>query len=282
MFCVKWSNVFSEFFTVTNGVRQGGIMSSYLFNIYMNDLSVELNQSGYGCHINGVSINHIMYADDSCVIAPSPKSLQKLLNICDTFARDNCVLYNEKKSKCMVFKPQGCKITRFPSFYLNGKVLKYTSCHKYLGVLISDDCSDDQDIKRQLKALYVRGNMLCHKFRYCSDGIKKTLFRTYCSSNYGCELWCRYKKGSFRDIMVGYNNIFRKLMRIQRGDSISNNFVNANIDGFRTLVRKAAGSLRKRLCSSDNSIIHVIMSSNFMIHGAAITVKWNEILYGFT
>ena len=35
---VRWSGILSHGFHVANGVRQGGIMSPYLFNIYMDDL----------------------------------------------------------------------------------------------------------------------------------------------------------------------------------------------------------------------------------------------------
>ena len=35
---VRWGNLISDTFYVTNGVRQGGILSSYLFNVYIDDL----------------------------------------------------------------------------------------------------------------------------------------------------------------------------------------------------------------------------------------------------
>ena len=35
-FCVKWGSVTSSYFNVTNGVRQGGILSPYLFTLYVN------------------------------------------------------------------------------------------------------------------------------------------------------------------------------------------------------------------------------------------------------
>ena len=40
--CVRWGGTYSTFFSVTNGVRQGSILSPYLFNIYMSTTSVWL------------------------------------------------------------------------------------------------------------------------------------------------------------------------------------------------------------------------------------------------
>ena len=46
--CVKWGRNTSSFFTVSNGVRQGGILSPFLFTLYIDELSYQLNNSNLG------------------------------------------------------------------------------------------------------------------------------------------------------------------------------------------------------------------------------------------
>ena len=33
----------------------------------MNDLSIQLNDSGVGCNINSTFLNHLIYADGMCI-----------------------------------------------------------------------------------------------------------------------------------------------------------------------------------------------------------------------
>ena len=79
---VRWNNKMSEYFKVTNGVKQGGLLSPMLYNVYVDDLSCKLNNSNAGCYINNILVNHFMYADDIALLAPSVKGLQKLVNVC--------------------------------------------------------------------------------------------------------------------------------------------------------------------------------------------------------
>ena len=55
----------------TYGVKQGGIISPVLFNVYMDDLSCALNSSNIGGRIGGEIVNHLSYADDLCLICLS-------------------------------------------------------------------------------------------------------------------------------------------------------------------------------------------------------------------
>ena len=61
---IRWGNIVSSSIHVTNEVKLRGIISPVLFNVYMDDLSISLNNSGIGGHIGEKAINHLCYADD--------------------------------------------------------------------------------------------------------------------------------------------------------------------------------------------------------------------------
>ena len=51
--CVKWGKVNSAYFNVSNGVRQGGILSPKLFAIYVDDMLM------YVLHLNQRTANYL-------------------------------------------------------------------------------------------------------------------------------------------------------------------------------------------------------------------------------
>ena len=63
----------SESFAIHCGVRQGGILSPYLFAIYVDDLIDQIRKSGHGLRIGCV-----VYANDIAVLSASCYGLQKL------------------------------------------------------------------------------------------------------------------------------------------------------------------------------------------------------------
>ena len=55
---VIWNSCQSTYFRLKNGVKQEGVLSPTLVNLYVDKLLVSLKNSGLGCHINGIIWEH--------------------------------------------------------------------------------------------------------------------------------------------------------------------------------------------------------------------------------
>ena len=67
-----------------------------------------------GCHINKQCMNHLFYADDAVVLAQTVDALQKLIDVCQDFARKGDMVYNFEKSECTAFIPNIPWVTYTP------------------------------------------------------------------------------------------------------------------------------------------------------------------------
>ena len=143
----------SETFSVSNGIKQGGLLSPYLFNIYVDCLSKELNSSGVGCLTGFTLVNHLSYADDMVLLAPSKRGLQLLLDLCSSYAFLHNILYNTEKSYCMIYWPKRFLYKFIPEFFLQGEKLDYIDVFKYLGVMLNDKGTDDDEMNFRMREL---------------------------------------------------------------------------------------------------------------------------------
>ena len=133
---VRWGDTRSTSFCVTNGVKQGGIISPMLFNLYMDDLNLMLNCSGIGGYIGTSFIYHLYYADDLCLISLSSSGMQHLLNICNEYATTHKLLYNGSKSFSLCFKKNTLKVSA-PLFYPDQMKIPTVKQCRYLSITIS-------------------------------------------------------------------------------------------------------------------------------------------------
>ena len=77
--CVKWNSAYSESFSTTNGVRQGSILSPFLFAIYMNELSLILNKLNIGCFIGNQCLNNIFMLMIYAVLSRASRASKNFL-----------------------------------------------------------------------------------------------------------------------------------------------------------------------------------------------------------
>ena len=273
---VRWGDTCSTTFCVTNGVKQGGIISSMLFNLYMDDLSLMLNCYGIGGYIGTFFINHLCYPDDLCLISLSSSGMQHLLNICNEYATTQKLLYNRSKSFSLCFKKNTLKVSA-PSFYLDQITIPTVKQCRYLGITISTQNSDI-DLKRPMRKLYANINLLLRKFSKCSVGVKCYLFKTYCSNLYCAPMWFDCTKAALKKLKIAYNNSLRRFMFLPWRNSATEMFANLGIHSFDEMLRIFVFSFCSRATASHNQLIFGLCTAHCSVYSKLWT-WWNSLLH---
>ncbi|XP_033758385.1 uncharacterized protein LOC117340732 [Pecten maximus] len=95
--CIKRDGVTSNPFSVLQGVRQGGVLSTELYKTFINDLLERLNISGLGTKVGYLRIPAPTCADDVALIAESKEELAILINMAVDYSnREHYVLQPTK------------------------------------------------------------------------------------------------------------------------------------------------------------------------------------------
>ncbi len=83
---VRWDGKFSSTFDISRGTKQGSVLSPVLFNIFIDDLLIQLKNSKVGIRIGPGIYIALAYADNVTSICSTVPRLQKLINICEGYA----------------------------------------------------------------------------------------------------------------------------------------------------------------------------------------------------
>ncbi len=99
--CVN--GLYSREYNILQGTRKGGIISPWLFLVYINDLISELENSTWGIFLYNIYYGSPTFADDITLLCRLKTALDHLLDILNTFSRSWRVIFNIKKTVTMVF-----------------------------------------------------------------------------------------------------------------------------------------------------------------------------------
>ena len=276
----RWNNTLSTGFNVSNGVRQGGILSPYIFWIYVDELCKMLNNVHVGCFVGTMLVNHLMYADDLVLLSPSAAGLSILLSIYSTYVIEYNVMYNSTKSNVLVFRSKLLKNVHVPEFEINNTAIDRVglSMYKYLGHCINDELSDDDDMTRQRNKIYAHGNALIRKFYMCTENVKIALFKSYCTTIYTSTLWCKYRRESLQKLCVAYNNIFRKFTHQAWDCRASQMFVWRQLPTCKMLIRRNVYGFMLNEQKSNNLILNSIVHCDILFT-SPLWKHWRLLLY---
>jgi hypothetical protein len=135
----------SEEFQVKVGTAQGCPLSPALFNVFIQDLIDDLNESKK-------AVITLAYADDIVVVAESAELLQQVINICAIWTGENKMKANVIKSAVMEIPADKKKPIKDTAYTYNGAPLPKVDTYKYLGVLFDDEVSFKKQVAKRKTA----------------------------------------------------------------------------------------------------------------------------------
>jgi hypothetical protein len=217
---VRWQNNLSSTFAVKSGVRQGGILSPILFNVYTDELSVWLQECGHGCVINKQFVGCVMYADDVLLISASIGGLQKLLDVCHKYCEVVGLVLNAKKSNCVMIGK--FNNTNISNMEIGGIPIVWSKTLKYLGVYFIAGNALKVDCSEIRKKIYAVCNGILFKCKGAPENVKLFMIKTYC---FPLLMYCicalRLNQTEIAEIGVCLNDAFRKIYGVHRWESVA-------------------------------------------------------------
>lgn len=199
--------------------RQGGVLSPFLFNLYVDELIYELEASDAGCCVCGKFFGCIMYADDLLLLSASVSGLQYMLDICYKFGVENDIIFNQKKSVCIRIGPHWNK--PISPMVLGNMSLDWASSFKYLGINFFSGLSLKVDICCIKRAFYKAINGILSYCKTADEFVKLGLVKAYCLPllTY-CIGAIDLPASSVKDLAVCWNDCFRKVFGYKRYESV--------------------------------------------------------------
>ena len=233
---IRIQNELSPFTSIQRGVRQGCVLSPYLFNIYTEFIFRECNDL-QGININGLNINNLRYADDTALITDSEENLQDVVTKVREESSRAGLDMNVKKTKTMIIsrKPQGKSV----QIKVGDETLQQVHKYIYLGTEISEEAKSDKEIEKRSniakeKFSKMAGLLTSRKLKLSTKIriVKCYVYSLFC---YGCESWT-LSKALEAKIEALEMYCFRRLGNVKWRDKVTNDCVIQKLQTKRTLL----------------------------------------------
>ena len=175
-FKIRWFDELSIPIFPHRGVKQGGILSALLFASCYDDLIESLVDESAGIYLQGVKLNHLVFADDILLVSASSFGLELLYDVVLSFAnRYSDIKMNPTKSVIMRMGRNKLAPVSFRNIPKDEKA-------RYLGAMLSEKQLKDQpEINRCRGYLYgTTNNLLNHNdFHLIDQSMKRSLMGAY-------------------------------------------------------------------------------------------------------
>ncbi len=144
---VKWKNGLSSSYSVKQGIRQGGVLSTHFYKTYINDLLSELEHHKIGMQIGNTYVGSPCCADDVALLSCDENELQIMLNVASRYATHH--RYNLHPIKSKVVSQYNSK-NNDTSWTLGDNIIHCQDRTEHLGLLRTSNKENDLNIRERI------------------------------------------------------------------------------------------------------------------------------------
>jgi len=133
--CFKSDGIYSDWFEIQKGVRQGQCLSAFFYVIYITSLLEKLDVNKYGLKIDRSSFACPTVADDMMFFSMSPVGLQSMLDTCHRNTTEDRYRYNATKCRVIVYNESRTDYKLSKRRWTMGESeVSYSTTYTHLGV----------------------------------------------------------------------------------------------------------------------------------------------------
>ena len=193
-------------------------MSPILFALYVNDMLVKVNESGYGCVYNFFPFAALMYADDIIIISASVESAQRLIDICIANLNLIDLSVNCIKSNWLRIGKRFDKLCK--NVEVGNNPIECTNSLSFLGTTIVSSSKFSIDLVRNKRKFFGNANTIFEKIG------TSNFSDTYCISAllYNLEV-VELSKSVINSLNFAYHRMFMKIFKTVHMDVVSFRFL---------------------------------------------------------
>ncbi len=279
----------SDIFATKVGVKQGGVISPKLFNIYVEDLIKRVESMNCGILIGKILMDILLYADDITIVSDTKLGLKLILDEISLYGLDNDIKFNPSKTVLMIFndKVKRTRDERLRDIWqgeilMSGIPLRRDETNKYLGVQISQTKSNTPQLnymKKQAYAALAKVTSLGLSSVYMNPVTKAFIYKTYIRPvlMYGSEnfTWTKTDLNAIRRIE---GNLVKRMLNISTRCHTTDLFESLNLEQTLDFIANGKNAHYVRIMS--NTLTKEILCESYKLD-AGLGSK-GEILRDFS
>ena len=229
--CVRVCREEGEWFSVKVGLRQGCVMSPWLFNVFMDGVMREVREKAgevgaclWDARRNCEwKVEWFMFADDTLLVGESEEKLDKLVKEFGNVCNRRKLTVNVGKSKVMRIGKN--REENELNVRLNDRRMEEVESYRYLGVDVSSDGRMNEEVSHRIgEARKVAGALQeLWKKRHVSREAKVGMYEGIVEPSllYGCEAWVM-NVHERRRVEAVEMNCLRSICGVRRIERVTN------------------------------------------------------------